>query len=89
MGGATVLLLGMGINLQYALDGYGEMNNKNAVVVWAQNSEKGSSYSCSATFICKGSDGLVNGSVSCTGTENCERSSFWQGVICDGKETRC
>lgn len=34
--GATMLLLGMGMNLQYALDDYGLVDNNAVVAVWAQ-----------------------------------------------------
>ena len=96
--GALMLLLGMGMNLQYALDDYGLAENNGVIAIWAQQTKTGDDgsgtdgdgYSCKVTLICKDRDGNVNGSVSCSGKENCERNTFSGYVQCDDKESvRC
>lgn len=39
--GALMLLLGMGMNLQYALDDYGLADNNAVIAVWAQQTKTG------------------------------------------------
>jgi len=39
--GAMMSLVGMGLNLQYALDDYGLADNNAAIAVWAQQTKTG------------------------------------------------
>ena len=38
--GALMLLLGMGMNLQYALDDYGLAENNGVIAIWAQQTKQ-------------------------------------------------
>ena len=95
--GAMMLLLGMGMNLQYALDDYGLAENNAVIAVWAQQTKTGDDgsgtggdgYSCKVEVVCYNDKGESNGSVSCTGKEKCSRDSFYGRVTCDGRETTC
>ena len=95
--GVLILLLGMGMNLQYALDDYELAENNAVIAIWAQQTKTGDDgsgtggdgYLCKVEVVCYNAKGEANGSVSCTGKEKCSRDSFFGSVTCDGRETSC
>ena len=93
-----MLLLGMGMNLQYALNDYGLAENNGVLSFWVQQKKKGrggggggrGGFFFKVNLFLKDGEGSERVPVFFLGRKNCERNTFSGYVQCDDKESiRC